>query len=78
MSVNDSGSGADLKDWLKDAAINTDQNLRLQYLAGVGLNNYTAADISEEITKFRKFPSDLFIATDSWKASLKQAIGATR
>ena len=72
------GSGADLKDWLTGAAINTDQNLRLQYLAGVGLNNYTAADISEEITKYRKFPSELFAATDAWKASLKQAIGSTR
>ena len=72
------GSGADLKEWLRGADINTDQNLRLQYLAGMGLNNYTAADISDAITKYKKFPSDLFIASDEWKASLRQAIGVTR
>src|SRR4029079_10330773 len=34
------GSTGDMKAWLKDAAINTDRNLRLQYLAGLGLNLY--------------------------------------
>ena len=72
------GSGADLKEWLRGADINTDQNLRLQYLAGIGLNNYTAADISDAITTYKKFPSDLFIASDEWKTSLRQAIGAAR
>ena len=32
------GRGPDLKPWLKDAQINRDRNLRLQYLAGMGLN----------------------------------------
>ena len=32
------GYGPDLAVWLKDAAINTDHNLRLQYLAGMGVN----------------------------------------
>ncbi len=32
------GRGPELAAWLKDAAINTDRNLRLQYLAGMGLN----------------------------------------
>jgi spermidine synthase len=70
-----SGSGRDLATWLKGADINTDRNLRLQYLAGVGLNRYTAADISDEIMKFRKFPETLFVAPDAWKASLRQTMG---
>src|ERR1051326_8420055 len=32
------GRGANLAAWLKDATINTDRDLRLQYLAGLGLN----------------------------------------
>jgi len=35
---NDVARGADLMEWLKGAAINRDRNLRMQYLAGTGLN----------------------------------------
>ena len=31
---------ADLGEWMSTAQINTDRNLRLQYLAGMSLNNY--------------------------------------
>ena len=34
------GSATDFEPWLKDAQINRDRNLRLQYLAGLGLNLY--------------------------------------
>jgi spermidine synthase len=70
------GSGRDLQEWLKGSAINTDRNLRLQYLAGVGLNAYTEADIFSEIAKFKRFPEQLFVAPPEWAASLRQAIGA--
>jgi spermidine synthase len=69
------GSGPQLRDWLQGAEINTDKNLRLQYLAGVGLNNYTASDIFSEIAKFRTFPETLFNADDGWKSTLRQAMG---
>ncbi len=72
------GSGPELKEWLRGADINTDKNLRLQYLAGVGLNNYTAADIFDEIVRFRTFPSALFTADDAWKATLREALGDGR
>ncbi len=71
------GSGPQLRDWLQGAEINTDKNLRLQYLAGVGLNNYTAADIFSEIAKFRTFPETLFNADDGWKSTLRQAMGVS-
>lgn len=32
------GRASDLQVWVKDAEINRDLNLRLQYLAGLGLN----------------------------------------
>jgi spermidine synthase len=69
------GSGAELAEWLRGAEINTDRNLRLQYLAGIGLNNYGAASIFGEIAKHKRFPDQLFVAADGWKASLRQAMG---
>ena len=29
-----------MENWLRDAQINTDRNLKLQFLAGLGLNLY--------------------------------------
>ncbi len=72
------GSGTDLKEWLNGADINTDRNLRLQYLAGIGLNAYTEADIFNEIAKFKRFPETLFVANEQWMASLRQSIGGSR
>ena len=40
-----SGNGPELRDWLKDAQINTDRNLRLQYLAGLSLDRYEESEI---------------------------------
>src|SRR5690606_28859675 len=40
----------DLRDWLHGAEINTDRNLRLQYLAGEGLNAYRADEIFKRMT----------------------------
>ena len=54
------GRASDLSDWLKDAAINRDRNLRMQYLAGTGLNLDESAAIYSEILTYRRFPEDLF------------------
>ena len=75
---NYAGSGRDLSEWLRGAEINTDRNLRLQYLAGVGLNNYEAASISEEMSEYRKFPETLFVANESWKDMLSEAMDVPR
>lgn len=72
-----SGSAKDLKPWLEGSVINTDRNLRLQYLAGEGLNNYTSADIFDQILPFRTFPEKLFVAPAEWKMTLRQAMGVT-
>jgi len=57
------GRGPDLRPWLEDAEINRDRNLRLQYLAGMGLNSYKEAWIYESILEYRQYPEDLFVAT---------------
>ncbi len=54
------GYAPDLGAWLKDAAINRDRDLRLQYLAGMGLNLQRAAAIYSDILQFRRLPDGLF------------------
>ena len=58
----------------QDATINTDRNLRLQYLAGLGLNQYTEASIFTEIAKHRTFPEHLFVADSAWLQQLRLSI----
>jgi spermidine synthase len=68
------GRAADLQPWLKDAAINRDRNLRLQYLAGLGLNLYQAGPIYSEMLRHRGEPGDLFVGSDETIASLRALI----
>jgi spermidine synthase len=69
------GRKPDLEPWLKDATLNRDKNLRLQYLAGLGLNLYQADVIYADMLRHvNKLPDDLFIASDATKASLFAAI----
>jgi len=72
------GQGPDLVEWLKDAQINTDRNLRLQYLAGMGLNAYEGEAIYDEILTYRKFPESLFLGPPIQKVRLRDAIGNPR
>jgi spermidine synthase len=72
------GRAQDMKGWLQDAAINRDRNLRLQYLAGMGLNLYESASIYSNMLAWRKFPDGLFIAPDEQRAALWQAIQTDR
>ncbi|MEO5960812.1 MAG: fused MFS/spermidine synthase [Opitutaceae bacterium] len=68
------GQAADLAPWLKDAQVNRDRNLRLQYLAGLGLNAYEQAKIYSEILAHRKIPEDLFVGSPAKLTELKAAI----
>ncbi len=57
--------------WLRDAAINRDRNLRLQYLAGLGLNLYQADQIYADMLRYvTKMPDDLFVAKEETKQAL--------
>ncbi len=65
------GQARDLAPWLKDAEINRDRNLRLQYLAGFRSNWYRNEAIFDEMVKYRKFPDQLFTGSDAGKLALK-------
>jgi len=68
------GRAVDLKEWLRDANINRDRNLRLQYLAGLGLNLYQSGPIYSEILRYRKFPEDLFIGQPKTIEALRTGV----
>jgi spermidine synthase len=54
------GRASDMKRWLAGADINDDMTMRLQYLAGMGLNVDDPAAIYAEMLRYRRFPRDLF------------------
>ena len=57
------GRASDLKPWLADAMINRDRNLRLQFLAGMGLNLYQSDVIYSGMLAYaHRFPDELFVA----------------
>ena len=68
------GRARDLTEWLKDAPINRDRNLRLQYLAGLGLNLYESGPIYSEILRYRKYPDDLFVGQPQTISALRAGI----
>ncbi len=69
------GRKPDLEPWLRDASINRDRNLRLQYLAGLGLNLYQADVIYADMLKHvNNLPEDLFVGSQATKSALSAAI----
>jgi len=69
------GRKPDLEPWLRTAQINHDRNLRLQYLAGLGLNLYQADIIYSEMLRYvSKMPDDLFVGSETTKKDLFGAI----
>ena len=71
---------SDLRVWLKNAQINRDRGLRLQYLAGMALNQGRAGWIYGEMERRSPFPKDLFTGSaesveavrkvfDDWRTS---------
>ena len=71
-----SGRGADLREWAAGARINTDRNLRLQYLAGAGFNNNLGTPIRDSILAHLRFPADLFQGRESSVEALRTRIMA--
>jgi spermidine synthase len=65
------GQATDLRPWLANAQINTDRNLRLEYLAGMANNVYDAR-IYENMLAHRRFPEEMFIGPAEWKDALRR------
>jgi spermidine synthase len=69
------GQARDLRPWLTDAQINTDRNLRLEYLAGMG-NNVYDLQIYQDMLMFRRFPEEMFTASPEWMERLRRVMAA--
>ncbi len=68
------GRASDLRPWLADAAINHDGDLRLQYLAGVGLNANDGDRVYADILKYRRYPDGLFTGSPAALGQLRSRI----
>ena len=72
------GRGPDLAPWLVGAQRNRDRNLRLQFLAGMGNNEYQGGPIYSEMLSYRTYPERLFSVSGQWVLQLREAIAAGR
>jgi spermidine synthase len=68
-------SGRDLAPWLRGSTINTDRNLRLQYLAGNGVNNNTGTEIRDAMMRYRRFPDELLTGNAATLGLLQERLG---
>lgn len=68
------GRGPDLKPWLAGAEVNRDGNLRLQYLAGLALNQSQEGLIYDQMLSYRKFPEGLFAVSEGREPALRAAL----
>src|SRR4030095_10307069 len=71
------GRRSDMQNWLSDAIINTDRNLKLQYLAGLGLNLYQSDAIYRAMIKEVKFPDELFEGSEETLKALRAKVQAS-
>jgi spermidine synthase len=74
---NYAGSTEDLAPWLSGAVINTDRNLRLQYLAGLTLNAFESGAIYLEMLQFTRFPDRLFTGSAESLRQLRERIASS-
>jgi spermidine synthase len=56
--------------WIEDAQINRDRNLRLQFLAGLGVNDYEADAIYRDMARYRTYPEGLFTGSPQRMSAL--------
>ncbi len=67
------GRAQDMQGYLANAEVNRDKNLRLQYLAGLGVNAYEQASIYRDVLRNGKWTPGLFVGADSTIAKLRSA-----
>ena len=68
------GRGSEMGGWMQGAMINRDRNLRLQYLAGLGLNLYESDRIYSDMIAHARYPQGLFTGSAPTLQALREAI----
>jgi hypothetical protein len=77
LLANFCGLASDLAPWMKDAEINYDRNLRLQYLAGRSSHLRRQESIYDDMMDHRKFSDKLFVGSLWRRYELRKAIEGT-
>jgi spermidine synthase len=72
------GRAPDLRSYFAGASINDDMNLRLQYLAGLGVNSMAFQKVFSELISYRRFPEDLFRGSEARVDVLRTLLRARR
>ena len=72
------GNATELAPWLQDAQINRDRNLRLQYLAGMGLNLYQSDAIYQDMVRHAGYPQQMFTGAPDTLARLREQVWRNR
>jgi spermidine synthase len=72
------GRKSDLDPWMAGAEINRDRDLRLQYLAGWGINSTLEDYLYKQIMSYRKPPLGLFTGSPQLMQALMVALQETR
>ena len=72
------GGKPDLGEWTKGADINSDQDLRLQYIAGWGINSQLEDHIYRQMLRYSKAPANLFTGSPELVQSVLSAVQAGR
>jgi spermidine synthase len=72
------GRASDLTSYISAARVNTDVNMRLQYIAGLGVNSLAAPRIYRDILSYRKFPDDLFSGRGEAIDELRESMSRPR
>ncbi|MDQ3488612.1 MAG: fused MFS/spermidine synthase, partial [Acidobacteriota bacterium] len=68
------GDAKQLQPWLADATINRDRNLKLQYLAGLGVHLYQSDVIYAGMLRHATYPEGLFTGSPELMARLHEAM----
>ena len=65
------GRSADLAPLTNGVTVNADMNMRLQYVAGLGLNYAMEQKIYRDVLRYRKFPEGLFSGNEGRMSALR-------
>jgi spermidine synthase len=68
------GNREQLQPWLADATINRDRNLKLQYLAGLGVHLYQSDVIYAQMLRHADYPQGLFTGSEGMLSALQQSM----
>jgi spermidine synthase len=68
------GQRQDLLPWLEGAQINRDGNLRLQYMAGLALNDSLESAIYSQILSYRRYPQNMLVVSDASREVVMRAM----